>query len=173
MKEIWKPIEGYDGDYEASNIGRVKSIKSNKMLKPMKKRTGYYAVGLYKNAIRKYVSLHRVVAIAFIGNPPEGKDQINHIDGDKANNSVQNLEWCNQSENLAHSFNIGLRDYNMMRLIETNRRPVKQYDMNGEFIKEWYSMSEAARSLNISVSNICNCCKGLIKSVGGYKWEKV
>ena len=61
---------------------------------------------------------------------------------------------------------------NMMQLIETNRRPVKQCDMNDEFIKEWYSMSEAARSLNINVSNICNCCKGLVKSAGGYKWRK-
>lgn len=172
MNEIWKPINGYNGDYEVSNMGRVKSIKRNKMLKPMKKRSGYYAVGLYKDAIRKYVSLHRVVAFAFLGDPPEGKDQINHKDGDKSNNCVNNLEWCNQSENLAHSFRIGLRDHNMERLIETNRRPVKQYDMKNNLIQEWDSMSEAARTLNLDVSNICNCCKGLIKSTGGYIWRK-
>lgn len=171
LKEIWRNVADYDGEYQVSNTGKVKSLKSGCILRHSI-INGYHRVSLYKNSKRKCYMVHRLVAGAFLDNSDDKKTQINHIDGNKSNNNVINLEWCTQTENLIHSFRIGLRKHNKERLIETNRKPVLQLDFNENIIKEWYSMSDASRALGLSVSNICNCCKGQIKSTGGYKWRK-
>lgn len=118
--EIWKKIKEY-GDYEVSNYGRVKSpdfilktptgqsyIKKGKILKPFKDKKGYLYCDLRVNGERKIVRVHRFVGMAFIPNT-ENKPQINHIDGNKENNNVQNLEWCTNSENQKHAFEKGLQ----------------------------------------------------------------
>lgn len=118
--EIWKKIKEY-GDYEVSNYGRVKSpdfilktptgqsyIKKGKILKPYKSKKGYLYCDLRVDSKRKIVRIHRFVAMAFIPNT-ENKPQINHIDGNKENNNVQNLEWCSNSENQKHAFEKGLQ----------------------------------------------------------------
>lgn len=169
----FRPVVGYEGLYEVSDTGIVRGVKSGKVLKYAYTYNGYPRVSLYRDAKKKTVMVHRLVAIAFLGLPPSEQYQINHKDGDKTNNNVSNLEWCTQSDNIRHSYAIGIREYNKKRLIETNRKAVIQKTLNGVPIKEWYSMSEAARALNLDVSNICNCCKGLIKSTGGFKWEKL
>lgn len=111
MKEIWKPIGGYEGLYEVSNMGRIKSFYNSeeRILKKSKTTTGYWKIELRKNKIRKSFKVHRLVAFAFIANP-ENKPYINHIDGNPLNNKVDNLEWCTQHENLVHAYSIGLRD---------------------------------------------------------------
>ena len=93
MKEIWKPIEGYEGLYEISSYGRVKSLRRNIILIPKKELTGYLRCNLYLNKNMKTVSIHRLVAQAFIPNP-DNLPQVNHKDEDKSNNRVDNLEWC-------------------------------------------------------------------------------
>ena len=103
--EVWKDFNGY----HVSNFGRVKSFKRGKqmILKPMVDKKGYLSVALYKDGVRKYFYVHRLVARAFIPNP-ENKREVNHIDGHPLNNHVSNLEWCTQSENRQHAYDIGL-----------------------------------------------------------------
>ena len=106
--EIWKPIKGYEGLYEVSSFGNVRKIANNKTCKQksISKRAdvgGYYQVGLYRNGIRKFYRVNRLVAIAFIENP-HNKPEVNHKDGNRTNNKVANLEWCTRSENAAHTY---------------------------------------------------------------------
>lgn len=107
-EEIWKPAPGYEGLYNVSNLGNVFSVVSNRLLKPYLRR-GYKSVWLTKTRIEKNKLIHRLVAIAFISNP-EDKKEVNHIDGDKNNNSVNNLEWATPGENIRHADRTGLRD---------------------------------------------------------------
>lgn len=114
MVEIWKNIIGYEGHYQVSNMGQVKSLNYNRTLKERilkggKGGGGYYQVNLFKNGKIKRYYVHRLVGIAFIPNP-ENKPEINHIDGNKANNIVNNLEWVTSKQNTEHAFETGLRD---------------------------------------------------------------
>ena len=118
-KVVWKPILGYEGIYEISNYGDVKSLRryrgngnggymqKERILKKTKTSTGYYKVELYKNKKRKSYKVHRLVAMAFIPNP-HNKPNINHRDGNPLNNYVGNLEWCTQKENVKHALDVGL-----------------------------------------------------------------
>ena len=108
MNEIWRKIEGFE-NYEVSNLGNVRSLKNKKVkiLKLIKRETGYIFINLYKNKKIHHKSVHRLVASTFIPNP-QNKSQVNHIDGDKTNNKVENLEWCTAKENSQHAWNTGL-----------------------------------------------------------------
>lgn len=118
MNEIWRDVVGYEGLYQVSNIGRVKSlprngtIKEERILKPRITKNGYLYVHLRNGSISKYVKVHKMVAVAFIPNP-ENKPQINHINGIKTDNRVDNLEWNTASENMLHAIKLGL--YTMHR----------------------------------------------------------
>jgi NUMOD4 motif/HNH endonuclease len=110
--EIWMPVFNYEGLYEVSNIGRIKRVLSNRclierILKHNKQR-GYHVVKLCKETVKKPISVHRLVAQAFIPNP-ENKPYVNHLDSNKSNNSASNLEWCTQKENVKHAFSEGYR----------------------------------------------------------------
>lgn len=99
MSEIWKPIPNYEGLYEASSLGRIRSVyRYNRILKPMISNSGYARVDLFKNKNRKQFSVHRLIAMTFISNP-EGKKAVNHIDENKLNNCIDNLEWVTHKEN--------------------------------------------------------------------------
>jgi len=165
MLEIWRDIKNYEGIYEVSNLGRIKSIsrngtiKENRILKP-NKVMGYSQVGLQKYGTRKYKKIHRLVAEAFIPNP-ENKKEVNHKDGNKTNNCVDNLEWVTTSENQLHSY------YEL----KNNIKSVIQLSLNNEIIKEWESIAKVEQELKISNADICKCCKGKRKTAGGYKWK--
>lgn len=113
MEEIWKPIKGYEGLYEVSNLGRVKSLKRfyhtrEQILKNKLTENGYYRTELSKNGKRKLIGTHRIVAQTFIPNDMN-KEEVNHKDGNKLNNCVDNLEWCSHSENTIHAYKLGLK----------------------------------------------------------------
>ena len=127
--EQWKDIEGYEGLYQISNLGRVKrligiNIYKEHYLKPVKDRYGYLYVCLSKNNKHKVKTLHRLVAIYFIPNP-DNKPCVNHIDGNKKNNKVENLEWCTYKENTCHAYKTSLINLNTKKFIESNRAKSK------------------------------------------------
>ena len=167
MMEIWRDIPDYFGIYQVSNLGRIKRIKKYKseptILKSKTDNAGYLRVDLSKNCKRKSFLIHRLVALAFIPNP-EALPQINHKNENKSDNRVENLEWCDSRYN---------NNYGTIRkrISITKSIPVIQCNMNGEIIREYYGMNEAARQTGICVQNIHKCCIGVYKTAGGYKWK--
>lgn len=165
MIEEWKDIKGYDGLCQVSNLGRVKSLKFGKerILKTGVDRYGYISVNLYKNNKRKLCKVHRLVAQAFIPNH-ENKPQVNHIDEDKTNNMVSNIEWMTAKENSNH----GTRTE---RLIKTQGIKIRAIDIaNGEW-NDYCSQRECARELGLAGSSINMCLKGKRRHVGGYVFK--
>lgn len=154
--------------------GTIYSKKSNKYLKPFKKTSGYYAVNLYDNFGKaKMFFLHRLIAELFIPNPLNYTD-VNHKDEDKSNNSLNNLEWCNKSYNE----NYGSKKIRELQTkTNTNkingRKKIKQFDLSGNFIKEWDSLSEASKNLKIPVGNISSVIHGKRNQAGGYIWKVI
>lgn len=186
--EIWKDIKGYEGLYQVSNLGNVrslphftevtcngsthKSLRQGRMLKPTSRQHGYLAVQLYGrggHATRnlRTVSIHRLVAEAFLDNP-NGYEEVNHINEIKTDNRVENLEWCNHKQNS----NAGTRPE---RIGNANRngkksRPINQYTLEGEYIQTFPSMAEASRH-GFSQGNIFRCIKGDYSHAYGYLWR--
>lgn len=163
MKEIWKDIKEYESIYQVSNLGRVKRVKTNRVLKAFKNTQGYLLVHLYKNNDSSNHRIHRLLAQAFIPKP-ENKPEVNHIDEDKTNNIVSNLEWVTSRENINH----GTRNERSSRtqsisIIATNLK-------TGEST-EFYGTRECARKLEIHPPNIIATLKGRLKQTGGYTFK--
>lgn len=183
MKEIWKDIFGYEGFYQVSNLGRIRSLTRAVTNKSSKKRgsyitiikgkiptqnrskDGYLRVDLCKDRKHKCFSVHRLVALHFIPNPGM-LDQVNHIDGNKTNNQADNLEWCTQVENARHAVKTGLfRPHNERRIVGIDKNGNKIY---------FKSAAEAERILSINSRSICSICtkhNPHRHTAGGYKWE--
>lgn len=168
MQEIWKDIKGYEGLYQVSNFGNVKSLKCDIILKPNLTRKGYLITSLCKNKIRKAYSIHRLVAKSFIPNI-ENKPQVNHIDGNKQNNKVTNLEWVTNSENMKHAFLTNLRNASGCK--NPNSKKINQYDLSNNFIKQWSTISDIVNSQKIDWHKIRKCCRFEIESANGYIWR--
>jgi hypothetical protein len=127
---MWKDIKGYEGLYRVSNTGEIYSVYRGKLRKPKITPKGYCEINLWKpnetSNDQKYFRIHRLVAEAFIANP-QGKPQINHIDGNKLNNCVDNLEWCTPSENIQHSIDTGLQPVGMPNLGKKQSNTTSKY----------------------------------------------
>lgn len=203
MQEIWKDIKGYEGLYQVSNLGRIKSLKRQREVNLMysTKATvperilkygtsqGYLAVTLAKNKVNTKIRVHKLVALNFIPNP-ENKPHINHKDGNKHNNSVDNLEWVTPKENTKHAIENGLltsvcsfKGYRhtekaKQRIREGNKwgssknhKIINQYDKNGGFVKQWHGFVEIENELRFDKRNIQSCCKNRIPSAYGFIWR--
>ena len=173
MIEIWKDIKGYEGLYQVSNLGRVKRLEHkrydrNQILKERIIKTTYPKNGWYpylslcRNGIYKNHNIHRLVAEAFIPNPNK-YPIINHIDGNKQNNSLDNLEWCTFSHNNREACRLGLN--------KGTAKTTLQFDKQGNLIKEWFSTRKAEKELKIANGKVSDCCIGKRKSAGGFIWK--
>ena len=176
MKEIWKDILEYEGLYQVSNLGRIKSLanKSNHkkeiIMRQHLNHKGYCVLSLCKNYKRQSKSVHRIVAQAFIPNS-NNLPQVNHIDGNKTNNNVNNLEWCNNSYNQLHANKLGLNKHRLESVKEVCNKPVAQLDMNGIELNRFNSLREASNKTGFSYKSMSLCTLGKIKSCGGYVWK--
>ncbi|MDH6371760.1 ribosomal protein L19 [Paenibacillus sp. PastF-3] len=189
--EVWVDVEGFENFYQVSNYGNVRSLDRNivqnngvtrlyrgRVLKPKVDKYGYQVLTLSKRTqgIRKTITIHKLVAQAFILNPFH-KDNVNHINGCKSDNNVNNLEWVTCSENTTHAINEGLIDIEasrvrMRRMNEANKIKVKQIK-DGRTIRVYNSIQEALESVaNRRTGSIINeCCRGKRKSAYGYEWR--
>ena len=166
---MWKDIEGYEGLYQVSDQGQVQRILSDGSTKMIKPRDGVYlTVSLSKNSKSKSCNIHRLVAEAFLPREPY-QNEVNHRDGDKHNNTLENLEWVTQKENLKHAIEeLGKHPYGKPA------RKVKCIDMEtGQVVAEYYSLAESARAIGKASAraSITLCCQGLQNSAYGYRWE--
>lgn len=171
-EEIWKSVKGYEGLYEVSNFGRVRSLPRNttsgKILKPVKTKEGYLRVDLSKKGRGNLSFVHRLVAETFLDNP-DNLPCVNHRDENPLNNRVENLEWCTHLYNMNYGTRnerIGISNKNG-KLSKT----VYQYTLDGEFVREWESTSEIQRQTGWWNGNISNCCLGRTKTAYGFRWS--
>lgn len=177
MEEIWKDIKGYEGLYQVSNFGRVKSL-SRKRNRPNENATiterilslGYNAQGyalcvLYKDKKTKTLRVHRLVAEAFIPNP-NNYPIVNHKDENPANNRADNLEWCSYSYNQSYG-TVCSRKSDAMTNGKTSVK-IEQYTTDNRYVKTYPSLAEARRN---GYSNISKCLNGKRKTAGGFKWR--
>lgn len=162
MEEIYKDIKGYEGFYQISNLGNVKNVLTN-TVKSANILNDYCYVHLYRNKKRKSFLIHRLEWETFIGEIPEGYE-INHINEDKTDNRLSNLCLMTHKENL----NWGTRN---LRANTNRSKPIVQYDLDGNFIKEWFSATEVQRQLGFNQGNISKCCTGGYKTAYNYKWK--
>lgn len=183
IKEVWKPVPNYEGLYDVSNFGRVKSLdrlvnakggskmcKKGKFLKPRITNDGYTEVHLSKDNKGKMLRVHRLVCEAFNGPIPEGM-QVNHINEIKTDNSLWNLNLMTNQENCnygRHNFNVSKSKIN-----GSQSSGVRQLTLDYQLVCVWPSMAEAERQTGISHANISNCCNGKQKQANGFLWEKI
>lgn len=168
-KEYWKPIFNYEGLYEVSNLGRVRSLNYSHTGKPQVLKTGYCgrnraykSVILYKEGKRETKTIHRLVAQAFIPNSLN-LPEVNHKDENTLNNCAENLEWCDKPYNM----NYGTRN---KRVAQMFSRQVYQYTLENVLVKIWESTNECGRN-GYKQSAVSNCCSGKRKTHKGYKWS--
>ena len=178
--EEWRDVEGFEGLYQVSNKGKVRSLdrtvttsrygkplsmtKRGKVLKTITDRRGYIGVQLSKEGKPYTFKVHRLVARAFLPNA-EGLQEVNHIDGNKRNNDIQNLEWCTRGHNIRHAFRTGLIKKENMR---SNAKKVRRSD--GVVFN---SLTEAAKESGTHISDVSMCCHGTLAHTAGYGFEFV
>jgi len=176
VKEEWKDIKGYEGLYQISNLGNVKSLSrkvkhymggekkcNEKILSPDINHHGYCRVTLFNKNKRRRIAVHRLVAEAFVENP-NGYPEINHKDENPLNNTCSNLEWCTKGYNI----NYGTRNE---RASSHLRKPVLQFGKDGSFIARYISCAEAGKQNNVQWRDISAVCLGKRKHAGGYRWK--
>jgi len=175
MKEIWKNIQGFEGLYKVSNKGQVLSVRKGILLKQSIGTDGYYKVSLCDGKTH-YKRVNRLVAEAFIPKV-EGKNIVNHIDLNKLNNNVDNLEWSTIKENTIHAYNNNIKYHNFAKYKLWKMSPKRNKKIavfyKGEYIKTYNSKKDVAQDLNISEKTIYNRLNNKFSSVSGYDFKEV
>ncbi|WP_295902914.1 NUMOD4 domain-containing protein [uncultured Alistipes sp.] len=182
--EIWQDIPEYEGLYQVSNTGKIRSLDrisrhncrsfrsiKGRILKPFPVQGGYLAVYLCRDGIKRSFKVHRLVAFAFCPNPQK---EVNHKDGNRQNNNVSNLEWCSRSENNRHSYAIlGRKSPNLGKInnLSPLSKRVKQISLDGKILKIWDSTMAIERALKYSSANIAACCRLKFRTMYGYIWR--
>ena len=176
MKEQWRTAvyDGivYEGLYKVSNLGRILNLNYRntgkpKLMTPSENTDGYFKINLRKNGETKTCYVHRLIAQTFIPNP-ENKPEINHIDEDKTNNRVDNLEWKWHKDNINH----GTHNERSAKTRTNGKlsKRVLQFTLDGEFVREWESTQECGRN-GFCQGAVADCCNGKRKSHKGFRWE--
>lgn len=180
LHETWKPIPRYEWKYSISSAGNVKNVVKGNILTPSRHSKGYVKVCLSRKfdsqkgkrvAVEFYV--HRLVAEAFIPNPGN-LPQVNHKNGDKTDNRVENLEWVNNQENHIHRFRALKHKPSSLGMFGKDNpksKPVNQLTKSGKLLKTWDSISDVHRELGFTISNISAICRGKGRTYKGFKWE--
>ena len=166
--EIWKDIEGFEGEFQVSNLGRIKSFNyhgqgKEGILKPKKHNKGYLQIQLMCGGKDRTFTIHRLVAKAFVPNP-NNYPIVNHKDEDRQNNNADNLEWCNNSYNVLYS-------RRLHPIKHKHSAKVNQYDLNGNLIKTWDDARTVFNETGMSDWCILECCRGNRHTAYGYKWQ--
>jgi len=181
--EVWKPIPDYEGLYEVSNLGRVRSLfRYKKILKPSPITNGYLTVELWKGKKRKRIGIHRLVAMFFCENS-NNKPFVNHLDETRTNNRADNLEWVTHVENCNYGTAIARRtahlDYSKRRInnkhqIEVASKPIIQLDENGDPLRRWESITKCSAAIGVSRSAIGKAIKrgGKIRQGFQFRYER-
>lgn len=172
QNEIWKDIPEFEGYYQVSNLGNLRSLSrtilreggrklnlKGKIILPKIDEHGYYKCQLWKNNKPKSIRVHRLVAKAFL-NKSHWQNHVNHIDGNKLNNNLSNIEWCTDEYNQSESIRLGLKKCQKINKLR-----------NGIIVAEYISISQAARESNIDKSNIYRFLKGEFSQTKGFTWE--
>lgn len=152
--EIWRDIKGYEGLYQVSNMGNVKSLRKNHLLTPNNTGNGYFQVTLSANGKKTNHLIHRLVGSVFLPNP-YNLPCINHKNCDRSDNRCENLEWCDYQYNTNYSVS----------------KPILQYTKDGEFVRKWKSIISVEKNTNYNNAHISKCCKGVRKTAYGYVWK--
>lgn len=177
--EIWRDIPKYEGKYQISNFGRVKSVirknrKSCKILKQASHSGGYKSVGLYANKVLRAFYVHRIVAEVFLGNP-KNKPEVDHIDGNPSNNAVSNLRWATTIENrnnpiTVKRYRMSNRDKANWKAFDSRAHSVVQLDKSDNVVRIFQSLREARRN-GYTAELVAAACKGEREYYKGYKWS--
>lgn len=172
MREIWKDVLGYEGLYQVSNLGRVKSLNhyKAKIKKATADENGYLRIRLSKKSLQKSFRVHRLVAKAFIPNP-DNLPQVNHINEIKDDNRVENLEWCTHDYNVSYG-TLPVRQSQKQLNDPKKSKPVYQYTLDGVLVRVWPSAAEAGRN-GFSQGHVAACCRGERKSHKGFIWSYI
>ena len=186
MQEYWKDVKGYEGYYQVSNKGNVRGvdrivrhsgcftrIHKGRMILQNLDGSGYPQLGLYKDGVCRKRHVHRIVALAFMEINLD-KSEVNHIDENKTNNNLSNLEWCTKKENNNYGTKIQrtTAHTNYKSIALKNSKPVIQYDINRNEVKRWGSLAEIYKEKGYSTGNISICCNGKYKKpLYGFYWE--
>lgn len=180
--ETWKPVKGYEGLYEVSDLGNVASLNyrgtgTRRNLTPKVNCSGRLWVDLWKGGKPSHRLIHRLVGEAFIPNPND-YPQINHIDENTKNNRVENLEWCTGSQNVRawlknhpDARKNARRKSGTHYCVERNKHKIIQSKLDGELVRIWDYAIDAKRCFGYHTTSIWECCEGKRKTAYGYKWQ--
>lgn len=166
MTELWKDVVGYEGLYQVSNMGRVR--RDGRVLSTPQDSNGYCITVLCKDGERRSAKVHRLVADAFIENP-NGYAEVNHLDECKANNRVDNLEWCTRLHNIRHG--TGIKRHADAQRNRHGSMEICQFLPDGTLAKTFPSVREVSRVLGFDRAFVTRCAKGKHPFAYGYKWE--